>query len=212
MLLSEYVALVDLISWIDKHKSHLPDTYPVEGRAVLAIGSFEVALEHQKAIALLHSSSLHGSMLALFRALPESTIRGLWLLHCATNIEIEKFKEGTLDKSFGSLIKEIENKMGKPDSAFSAFKINKWSALNDFTHTGIRQVVRRFAPDSISPNYPEDEIVSTLIDAIALGIIAVGQLIGLADRQDLMALFVEDMKSHPNEKLRQLISEGGSAR
>ncbi|WP_408733226.1 DUF6988 family protein, partial [Burkholderia cepacia] len=54
-------------------------TLPADERSQLAIGCLDVTLEHQAAIALLHSSELYGSMMALLRVLSESLVRGLWL-------------------------------------------------------------------------------------------------------------------------------------
>ncbi|MDO8356214.1 MAG: hypothetical protein Q7U76_07480, partial [Nitrospirota bacterium] len=69
---TEHTALLELIAWIDQHTSGV--TLPADERSMLAIGCFDVALEHQAAIALLHSSSLYGSSFALLRVLTESLV------------------------------------------------------------------------------------------------------------------------------------------
>ena len=88
---TEHAALVDLIQWIDDHTAGL--TLPTDERSQLAVGCFDVALEHQAAITLLHSSELYGSMLAMLRVLSEALVRGLWLNGCATDAELAKFKK-----------------------------------------------------------------------------------------------------------------------
>ena len=95
---AEHVALVDLIAWrIDTQLSNL--ALPADERSLLAAGCFDVALEHQAAIALLHSAQLPGSLLALLRVLSESLVGGLWLLQCATAAELSKFKREVRDQA-----------------------------------------------------------------------------------------------------------------
>lgn len=190
----EYAALLELIAWIDQHTSAL--ILPADERALIALGCFDVALEHQAAIALLHSASLNGSAFALLRVLAESLVRGLWLLHCATDTELQKFKKGTIDKTFDQLVKEFEGTIGTPSGVLSGFKASAWKALNGFTHTGFHQVSRRHSPGKVEANYPEQEIAQALGVAGALGLIAGGQIIGMAGRQDLEPSFMERVSSY----------------
>lgn len=126
----EHAELLSLIAWIDEHTSGL--SLPADERHMLAVGCFDVTLEHQDAIALLHSSELPGSTLALLRVLAESLVRGLWLLHCASESELQKFKRGKLDKSFQTLIEEFETKIGETNAVLSGFKNRAWNAMNGF--------------------------------------------------------------------------------
>ncbi len=190
----EHAALVALISWIDEHVSGV--TLPADERSMLAAGCFDVAIEHQAAIAVLHSSALLGSMLALLRVLSESLVRGLWLLHCATDAELQKFKNSRIDKTFDDLIADFETKIGTPSGVLSGFKATAWKAMNGFTHTGFNQVTRRHAPGMVGANYPEDEIAKALGVAGALGLIAAGQVIGMSDRHDLLSKFSARMSSY----------------
>jgi hypothetical protein len=193
----ESAALVELISWIDDHTGGL--TLPADERSMLAAGCFDVALEHQAAIALLHSSALHGSMLALLRVLSESLVRGLWLLHCANAAELRKFKKGKIDKTFDQLVVDFESKIGTPGGVLSGFKATAWKGMNGFTHTGYIQVSRRHSPGLVGANYPDDEIAKALGVAGALGLIAASQVVGMSDRQDLIPIFMERMSSYANK-------------
>lgn len=163
---------------------------------MLAIGCFDVAIEHQAAIVLLGNSKLHGSSFALLRILAESVVRGLWLLHCATEVELAKFTRGQLDKSFAKLISEFEDHIGTPFGVLSKFKISAWNALNGFTHTGFHQVSRRHRPGRVESTYPEHEIAKAYGVAGALGLVAAGQVIGLSDRQDRLAEFQARMTQY----------------
>ena len=191
---AEHAKLLDLIAWIDQHTSGV--TLPADERSLLAIGCFDVAIEHQASIALLHSSQLYGSALALLRVLAESLVRGLWLLQCATDTQLRKFIKGKLDKTFAELVTEIEANMGTPNGVLSGFKATGWSALNGFTHTGFHQVSRRHSPGKVEGSYSEDELANALGVAGALGLIAGGQIIHMSDRQELLPEFFERMSAY----------------
>lgn len=191
---TEHARLLDLIAWIDQNTSGV--TLPADERSMLAIGCFDVALEHQAAIALLHSSELYGSAFALLRVLAESLVRGLWLLHCASDTQLQKFKRGKIDGQFADLITELETKWGTPSGVLSNFKEKAWSALNGFTHTGFHQVSRRHSPGKVEGSYLEHELVKALGVAGALGLVAGGQIIGISERQELLPAFFERIESY----------------
>jgi len=191
---AEYAALNELVKWINDQTAGL--TLPTDERSMLAQGCLDVALEHQAAIAILHAAELPGSMLALLRVLSESLVRGLWIHECATDAELEKFKKGRLDKSFDALVQEYESKIDTPAGVLSGFKLSAWKQMNDFTHTGFLQVTRRHAPGRLGPNYPESDLSKALGVAGALGLIAAGQLIAMADRSDLLPAFMEKMSNY----------------
>ncbi|WP_376698905.1 DUF6988 family protein [Burkholderia cepacia] len=170
-------------------------TLPADERSQLAIGCLDVTLEHQAAIALLHSSELYGSMMALLRVLSESLVRGLWLHACATDVELTKFKRGRLEKSFGALIKEYEDTTETSEGVLSGFKLSAWAQMNDFTHTGLLQVSRRHKPGRVEGNYPDHDLRTALGVAGALGLVAAEQLIALAERaRSLAAVSGEDVR------------------
>src|SRR5690349_148841 len=120
----EHERLVQLVSWIDENTAGL--AFPTDDRTMLALGCFDVAIEHQAAIALLTGATIYGSAFALLRVLTESLVRGLWLHDCATGAELAKFKRGKLDKSFATLIEEYELKIGTPSGVLSNFKTIAW--------------------------------------------------------------------------------------
>lgn len=196
---AEHAKLLEVMAWIDERASGV--TLPADERSLLAIGCLDVAIEHQAAIALLHSSELYGSELALLRVLAESLVRGLWLLQCADDEQLQKFKRGKLDKTFSELITEIESSMGTPNGVLSAFKASAWTALNGFTHTGFHQVSRRHSPGRVEGNYSEDELTKALGVAGALGLIAGAQVVGMSDRKELVPAFFERMLTYANNAL-----------
>lgn len=190
----EHERLVQLVRWIDENTAGL--TFPADDRTMLTLGCFDVAIEHQAAIALLTSASIYGSAFALLRVLTESVVRGLWLQACATDAELTKFKRGRLDKSFATLIEEYELKIGTPSGVLSNFKATAWDALNGFTHTGFHQVSRRHAPGRIEGSYPDQEIVKALGLAGALGLIVAGQLLAMSGKKHWLDEYNDKMSEY----------------
>lgn len=191
---NEHEELIQLIEWIDQNTSGL--SFPTDDRTMLSLGCFDVAIEHQAAIALLSNASLYGAAFALLRVLAESLVRGLWLHSCATDTELEKFKRGKLDKSFAKLIEEFETKIETPSGVLSNFKATAWDALNGFTHTGFHQVSRRHSPGRVQGSYPDQEVAKALGVAGALGLIAAGQLIAMSGQEQLLPLYYERMNKY----------------
>jgi hypothetical protein len=130
------------------------------------------------------------------RVLSEALVRGLWLHACASDSELKKFKKGQLEKSFGTLIQEYEAHIDTPNGVLSGFKMSAWSQMNDFIHTGFLQITHRHQPGKVEASYPDQDLKNALGAAGALGLIAAGQLIALANRHDLLPLFMEKMTSY----------------
>ncbi len=180
-----------LIQWLDSNIDGLG--IPSNDRSRLAAGCLDMVLEHQKSIVLLTAHSLFGSATALVRLEFESYVRGIWLLYCASESEIEKFKKDKLDKKFGQLIDDIEKHEAFNVGTLSHVKQTSWKAMNSFTHSGLYQIIRRNTADEITPNYTDEELVDTLNTANSFGI--------------LTAIAISDM-AH-NEKLAQTVFERG---
>jgi hypothetical protein len=186
----EHAALLDVIAWIDQRLSTV--NFELDRRGMLTAGCLDVAIEHQAAIATLYSGKLYGSMVALLRVVAESTVRGIWLSACATDEQLEAFTRGRIGH-FGQLIDEIEGRIGNANKTLSNFKVNAWSAMNDFTHTGYQQVIRRHGPGILGQNYPDSEICKALSVAGALGLIAAAHLAAITNSGSLVEEMTERM-------------------
>jgi hypothetical protein len=190
----EHSELCDLIIWIQQHAADVE--LPSDERSLLAIGCLDVALEHMASIALLHSSELYGSELALLRCETEALVRGLWLLHCANAEDLTRFKNGKVKQDFQELIDAFEAKIGDGPGVLSGLKERAWKAMNGFTHTGFVQVSRRHTPGYVAENYEESELAQALDAAGALGMVAAGQLIGLSPDSEKLPLFIKRMEQY----------------
>lgn len=192
-------SLRDLVRWIDENTKGI--AIAGDRRQQIASACFDVAIEHQAAIALLCDSHLFGSMHAMMRILVESVVRGLWILHCATEAEIDRFEKRGIDKHFGELTAEIEAAIGAHQPTLSQMKANAWVTLNDFTHTGYTQITRRHGDGVLGSNYPEDDVIKCINAAGALGLIASAQLSAMAKQDALTEAHLRKMRqfaSAPN--------------
>lgn len=184
--------LVGVVSWIDETTKGLG--IEANDRSLLASGCYDAAIEYQAAIAMLSVQGLYGASFALLRVLYEAVVRGLWLSECATLADLERFKRGKLEKTLGAIISEVEAAIGS--GVISQFHATAWKALNGFTHTGMHQVSRRHSPGRLGANYDVDEVSRAIGVAGALGLIAAGQLISLADRPDLTSPYLERLAAY----------------
>jgi hypothetical protein len=163
--------LRDIVALIDRHTRgmHLPP----DRRSRLALGCLDLAIDHQAGILVLAERGLIGPAYALLRCLVDSTVRGLWLKHCATDQDFETFiADGLRNKSFRALVDEVEAATGKPGGTLTDLRESMWSMMSDYTHTGFQHVVRRTGADFTGPNYPAQEVAGNLYMSASVGLLA----------------------------------------
>jgi hypothetical protein len=193
--LPELAQLHAVVRWIQDNTAGLPVATPGR-REALTAGCFDTAIEHQAAIALLCSRGLPGSMLALLRPMIEATVRGLWLMQCASEAELERFEKGGIEKNFATIAAEVESASGARTPTLTMMKKRVWSVLHDFTHTGVQQVARRHGAGRLGPNYPATDIALSLEAAGAYGLIASAALAGMSGNADLVQRHVDRMRKY----------------
>lgn len=182
-----------LIQWMDRKIDGLEISS--EDRSRISASCFDVALEHQKAIVLLIANKLVGSAFSLARILFEAYIRGLWISRCANDKEIGDFKKNKLEKTFDTLIQEIEQEDGFKEGILSRAKAANWKAMNSYTHSGFFQSVRRNKEKTIEPNYDEDEILEILGFSDAIGMLTALQIALMAGNVALANDLLEKSKT-----------------
>ena len=182
-----------LIQWLDSRIDGLQ--IPSAFRSRLAGGCLDVALEHQKAIVLLVAHSLNGSAFALSRLLLEAYVRGVWLHQCASDSDLKRFQTGAFDRTFGSLVADIEGLEAFSVGVLSAVKKNSWSAMCSFTHTGFDQVVRRNKESTIEPNYEEAELLEVLDFSDGIGLMSAVEIAHLANNEALAVSLLDKAKA-----------------
>jgi hypothetical protein len=183
----------DLSDWIDSsiHGIEIPSG----DREVMAAALFDQAHEHHKAIQLLLKNSFVGSAFSLVRPTLETFVRGVWLLWCASDKEVENFARDKInEKSFGSLVQEIEARPGYDVGVLSKVKKDAWSAMCSYAHGGYLQAVRRITPDQITANYSEDEILEVINASSTIALLAASELFAMVKCKDLVEAVLERMR------------------
>jgi hypothetical protein len=169
-------------------------------RIALPAGCFDVAVEHQNAIVVLCENRHFGSAFALIRVIFEACVRGVWLHRCATEQEVTKYQNDTLDKKFYQVLQQVEKIEGFEDGILGGVKSKYWNAMNSFTHTGILQVSRRLSEDSLGPHYTDDEILEILGFSGAMCLFAAQQIALLSGDLSLANQMLEKMVEFANAK------------
>lgn len=119
---------------------------------------FDIVLDHAKAIIILFDNQIYPSAYALARPLFEGFVRASWLLHCATDADIEfLIKKDKFKHSFGEMLECVEKELGWP-KALSKAKGNAWNAMHSYTHGGLNQISRRITFSAIEPVIDEEEL------------------------------------------------------
>jgi hypothetical protein len=133
--------------------------YADDLRTVLVAGSIDQMIEHHEATLQLIRSGKIGSAFALARSIFEGLYRGAWILMCATDAELGRFKkEDKLPRKMPELAKALDAK-AELGSFFVDLLDRGWRALNSYTHTGLLQLGRRFTGHKLEPAYSDGEIV-----------------------------------------------------
>jgi hypothetical protein len=180
-------ALADLVSvilWIDENGKVLD----IEGnpRFQIAAACYDTALEHQAAIAALVEKEMYGSAHALLRVIAEAYFRGQWISRCATESELQRFqRDEQISKSLKTMVEEIESALKTSPGVLSAMVDVHWGSLCSFTHTGFRQVTRRYTGALLEPSYSEAEVIRSLNFAGAVGLLAMIELAALSKNEAL---------------------------
>jgi hypothetical protein len=146
---------------IEIKKVITPLKYPDDEWSTTVAAFIDQAFEHHAAIILLIRSALFGSAFALLRLLIEIVVRGVWIAACATDAEIQRFREkDEIDHTFGDMAKAIDAACGI--DYFYDLKKRSWAALNSYTHTGNLQLGRRFTGDRLNPSYKDGEKIEVI--------------------------------------------------
>jgi hypothetical protein len=96
----------------------------------------------------------------------ETYIRGMWLMYCATEEQIENFSKGDFNlPKIPKMIKAIEGAVVFDDNYLSNAYSANWSDLCDYTHTGLLHVQRWNTADAVQPSYFDEEVIDVVLFA-----------------------------------------------
>ena len=131
-------------------------------RPVWVAGSIAQALEHHQAIALLIDRQLTGSAFALVRPLVETVVRAHWINAVASDEQVKRARDD--DKYVFPSMKDMSAAVGRAYDADELFQgmTAEWEAMCSYTHSGARQIGRRFTGTQVKANYKPAAIVQVL--------------------------------------------------
>lgn len=153
-------------------------------RAIIVAGCLSVSLEHHKSIVLTTTAGYFSSAFALVRLQFEAYIRGAWTSYCATDKEVDTYKNDKLEVRIGTMIAQLEEKEAFNIGVLSNIKSESWTAMNSFTHTGVLPINRYFNSTEIGPNFPPEEIKGTLDFADSFALLAALGIVNISSGTD----------------------------
>lgn len=126
-------------------------------RSRLCAACYAVSQQHYNSILILlaHTPPLQATAFALLRPLTESTMRGLWLSHVASDEQVQTYIQSGTKLDMASMIKAVGKAVGL--NAHHAIYTH-WHSLSAYTHTGEHQVQRWLQTENIEPCYSDSEL------------------------------------------------------
>lgn len=125
-----------------------------DSRCIVSFQAGILSFEHHLAIFQLISDELYSPGFSLLRPQFENLVRGIWLLHAATDSWIEKFnqplteesaKKGDASPNLTEMIEHLKKNNEAPQhivEQLQGYKDATWKALNSYTHGGMHPLTR----------------------------------------------------------------------
>lgn len=159
-------------------------------RRRLAGAAFMVVLDiHAEMPSLVRRGNV-GIAFILLRSIWEATVRGFWLLECATDDQIGRFIADTLGRKTWDMIADLEN--GSFDKAtLSSIHSHNSRKLNAMNHIGGPLLVRYNSESGIEPNFDHEEIAECLANATTNALLSAIGLAQAAVNNEIAAAVVK---------------------
>lgn len=141
-------------------------------RRRVAGGAFLVALAVHTAISALIRQGNTPVAFILSRSIWEATVRGFWLLECATDGQIQKFIADTSDRKTWDMIKDLEATGSFEPDTLSSINAHNSRRLNAMNHVGGPLLIRCNSERGIELNFDDCEKIECLENASALAILS----------------------------------------
>lgn len=166
----------NLLDWLH---ANMGDRDVAASHRTRAAGAcFTIVRDHHGAIVHLIGEKHPSPAFGLARSVYEGYIRGQWLLHCATDAQVEQFlggndlrQDGGKKKlSISDLISALETTPAFAPGSLADIHDQAWIALCDYAHIGGRLVSHWCMPGSVEINFPakDQEEVLRLTGVMAL--------------------------------------------
>lgn len=139
----------------DAVHAHVASLVPAQGaRYLVAYQAGVLSLEHATGALVLASNGLFPSAYTLMRPQYESLVRGVWLLHVASENWVEKLSEPlTLESAnranegpmLAEMFKQLDSDNSAPKGLVEQLKQYRdvtWKAMNSYAHGGLHPLSR----------------------------------------------------------------------
>ena len=186
------------------------------------IGSMDIALEHHEAVERLVKSKLHGSAFSVVRMVFDIYLRSLWINAYATEARMKQACRDKLEwPNMWKMRDEIKQAyFDEPCSAdeaarretFFEFLKKAWPIMCDYTHSGSRQIARRFTESELKPDYSDGAIVQAVNLTNVAVLLMTGMLffcMGHEKDADDVATMLRDYAAEFGESLQATDRAGG---
>jgi hypothetical protein len=129
-------------------------------RERIFIDFFNITLVHYNSVEVLIRGKLYPSALVLVRVIFESIVRADYIYYISSDEEIESLYQekkwnGREFKKMKEMCTDLDEKLNT--EYYSDIKNKAWEAMNDYTHTGQRQIAR-----SAGNDYDESFVLDVL--------------------------------------------------
>ena len=149
-------ALIDRTSLFHEAvQEHVNNLIPAEGqRCLVAFQAGVLSLEHATGALMLISQGFFPSAYTLMRPQYESLVRGIWLLHVASDAWVEKLSEPLTVESAkraneGPMLAEMLKQLESSDTAptliveqLKEYRDVTWKGMSSYTHGGLHPLSR----------------------------------------------------------------------
>ena len=184
----------DLSVWVwEKLDGLTVSDLPTDARIQLSLACYDVAIEHAQSIIKLVEYERVGSALALQRPMFEAVIRGRWLRCSASNRQIDAVRRDNFppfEQMADTTLSSLEN---DDNLTWKDMKIEFWSTVCSYVHTGLEQIRFRLGPNGIQAEYPQETKIWVLHWADVIQIFC-GVEFAIATQDTLLAQeFLEQM-------------------
>jgi hypothetical protein len=193
----------------------LPRDAACDSKTDWLIGSIDIALEHHEAIERLVKSKLNGSAFGVVRMVFDTYLRSLWINAYATQARMKQACDDKLEwPKMWKMRDEIKQayfdgpcskEVAAQREAFFDFLKTAWPIMCDYTHSGSRQIARRFTENELKPDYGEGAIIQAVNLANVAVLLMTGMLfpfMGYKEKADESASMLVDYAQKFGERLR----------
>lgn len=144
------------------HKKTNGRNFPSKETNVGGICLLQHSLDVADATIILLERDLPGPAWTLARPLLESFVRGIWILQCASDEQVENFRNGKCPP-FPELLKAMDDHdEAELHADWIRAQMKNKDIFHDFTHGGIEHILRRITENEektvVEPNYQEHEL------------------------------------------------------